>query len=125
MINLDTLGLQSIIITGESEKALACQTAKIATLLKIPARIQSSSNITGDWAPFVRAGISTVGLHSATKRTIKRIHQRRDRAGNVNLRLLKDAYLVGLNLISLVSGGQLSLGQLSHDQLSAKEERSD
>jgi Iap family predicted aminopeptidase len=117
MINLDTLGLQSMIITGESDRALACQTATIARSLKIPASIQSSSKITGDWEPFVKAGIPAVGLHSVTKHTIKRIHHRRDRAGNVDLRLLEDAYQIALNLISLVSGGQLPLGRLSDDRL--------
>ncbi|MGK0473757.1 MAG: hypothetical protein ACJAR0_004253 [Candidatus Azotimanducaceae bacterium] len=99
MINLDTLGLQSMIIAGEPDRALACQTAAIAKALEIPAKIQSSSEITGDWEPFMKVNIPAVGLHSVTKKTIKRIHHRRDRAGNADLKLLEDAYQVALNLI--------------------------
>lgn len=117
MINLDTLGLQSMIIAGESDRALACQTAKIASLLKIPASIQSSSDITGDWEPFMQAGIPAVGLHSVTKTTIKRIHHRRDRAGNVDFKFLEDAYQIALNLIKLLAGDHLSQAQLPDSQL--------
>ncbi|MFT5562999.1 MAG: hypothetical protein ACI9Z9_002884 [Litorivivens sp.] len=86
-------------IAGESDRALACQTAAIAKALEIPAKIQSSSEITGDWEPFMKVNIPAVGLHSVTKKTIKRIHHRRDRAGNADLKLLEDAYQVALNLI--------------------------
>ena len=103
MINLDTLGLQSMVIAAESDRALACQTSKIASALEIPASIQSLSKVTGDWAPFMKANIPAVGLHSVTRKTIRRIHHRRDRAGNVDLRLLEDAYQVALNLIMRVT----------------------
>jgi len=69
--------------------------------VEIPNSIQSSRDIPGHCEPFLKANIPAVGLHSVTKKTIKRIHHHRDGAGNVDLKLLEDSYQVALNLITL------------------------
>lgn len=99
MLNLDTLGLQSTIIAKESDAELACEATAIAEALEYPIRQRSWSKITGDWEPFIRKGIPALSLHSVDGKTIRRIHHRKDRAGNVDLVYLEHAYWITLNLI--------------------------
>ena len=99
MVNLDTLGLQSLIIAGESDPLIACKTLLIAKTLGISAVVKSWRDITGDWEVFAKAGIPVVSLQSVDTKTIKRIHHRRDRAGNADLELISEAFQVAANLV--------------------------
>lgn len=99
MINLDTLGLQATIIAGESDALLACKARAIAESLQFPFSQKSWSDITGDWEPFIKNNVPALSLHSVDRRTIKRIHNRRDRTGNVDIGYLENAYWLSLNLI--------------------------
>lgn len=103
MVNLDTLGLGPMIISGESNRDLACLTGAIAKRLNLPDTITTWSNITGDFEPFLKVGVPAIGLHSVNANNIRRIHHRRDRRGNVDLKLLGDAYRITEQLIGFLA----------------------
>ena len=111
MVNLDTLGLRPMIISGESDEYLTCITSRIAEHLSVSVTVRNWSKITGDYEPFLLQGIPAIGLHSVDPTTIKRIHQRRDRRGNVDMELLKDAYRLTEKLIERLAETGLPLSE--------------
>ena len=99
MLNLDSIGLGELIIDTQSDSNLRCQAQEIARSLKINSRAKPAKGIKGDWHVFDKAGIPAVGLHSISRQTIGRIHNKQDRAGNVDVQLLKKAFLLAKYLI--------------------------
>lgn len=110
MVNLDTIGLQRLIIGGESDPALACQALNIAEALGVETRVKSWHKITGDWERFARAGIPVLSMHSVDRSTVKQIHSRRDKAGNVDLGLLAEAYQVAANVLAQIANSNKERG---------------
>ncbi len=99
MVNLDTLGLTDIIIDSGSDETLSCQTRDIARQLGTNLNSQRWRAVSSDWERFEAAGIPAIGLHSVNKRTVRRIHHKRDKAGNVDLKRLAEAYQPTRHLI--------------------------
>ena len=99
MINLDTIGLGSLVVDGGSDSVLMCQAECIAEQLGYPITVQTWREVSSDWERFAKKGIPAIGIHSVTKRTVRRIHHRRDKAGNVDLDRLHEALKLAKNLI--------------------------
>ena len=100
MINVDTLGLRSLLIDDRSSRHLRCLAANTATALAVDYDFSGFADITGDWQPFKAKGIPVLNLHSVDRGTIRRIHSRRDRPGNVELSYLQQVYELVLNIIT-------------------------
>ena len=99
MINIDTIGLKPVVIDEQSAAGIGCLAKNTARALQIEFSQSSWDAITGDWEPFAKLSIPVLSLHSVDARTIKRIHSRRDKSGNVDEDLLQDAYRLVLNVI--------------------------
>ncbi|HIG43502.1 MAG: M28 family peptidase [bacterium] len=99
MINIDTIGLKPVVIDEHSTAGLGCLARNTARALQIEFSQSSWDAITGDWEPFAKQNIPVLNLHSVDARTIKRIHSRRDKSGNVDEDLMQDAYHLVLNVI--------------------------
>ncbi len=99
MINLDTIGLTDLVIAGRSDPTLACQVEMIAKQMSIKVSRKYWKDISSDWERFADKDIPAVGLHSVTRQTLRRIHHRRDKPGNVSLRHMGDAYVLATGLI--------------------------
>lgn len=99
MINLDTIGLTDLVIAGRSDPRLACQVEKIAKQMPIKVSRKYWKDISSDWERFADKDIPAVGLHSVTRQTLRRIHHRRDKPGNVSLKHMADAYVLAIGLL--------------------------
>jgi Iap family predicted aminopeptidase len=98
MINVDTIGLGPLIIDTRSSLDLGCLAQETADILGL--RYLRSGYLTaGDWKPFKDQDIPVLNLHSVDRRTIRRIHSRRDRAGNADMSYLSEAYRLVLNVL--------------------------
>lgn len=100
MINIDTIGLRSLLIDKKSAPQLRCLTQAIAESLGYEYDFSNWSLLTGDAQPFLDRDIPVLNIHSVDRKTIGQIHGRRDRAGNVDRRLLDEAYRLVLNVIA-------------------------
>lgn len=114
MINLDTIGLTDLIIDRDSDPKLACQAKSLAAQLDIPVRTQFWRELSSDWQRFAAKGIPAIGFHSVTKRTLSRIHHRRDKAGNVDIEHLQNAFVLTIGLIDQAAGGNNEVNSASH-----------
>lgn len=103
MLNLDTIGLGDLVMSGGSDETLVCQVEEIAHRLDIPIGTQFWRDITSDWERFADRDIPAVGLHSVTLRNMRRIHHRRDKPGNVSLTHMANAYRVATIFIQQYS----------------------
>lgn len=99
MINLDTIGLTDLVIDGKSDDTLACQVQAIASEMSIKVTRKYWKDISSDWERFADEDIPAVGLHSVTRKTLRRIHHRRDKPGNVSLDHMDKAYRLATALI--------------------------
>ena len=99
MINLDTIGLTDLIIDGGSDANLSCRAREIARQLDIVVNQQRWRALSSDWERFEKAGIPAIGIHSVNKRTVRRIHHKRDKAGNVDLKRMSEAYVLIRHLV--------------------------
>ena len=99
MINLDTIGLGPLIVSSKSDPELKCLTNKIADHLGVSIESKYWKKLSGDWKMFDRKNIPAINLHSVDRVTIRRIHHRRDKPGNVNLERLGETYRLAHHLI--------------------------
>lgn len=104
MINLDTIGLRSLIIGAESSEEIRCNAEQLASTLNIPYEVRRWTAIEGDWKVFKRLGVETLSLHSVDEQTIKKIHSKKDRPGVVKTSYLEAAYQLTANLIADLAG---------------------
>ncbi len=99
MLNLDTIGLTDLIIDEASDPDLSCQLQAIAATLNIPISTQRWRAVSSDWERFQAAGIPAIGIHSVNKRTVRNIHHKRDKAGNVDMAHMDNAYRLARHFI--------------------------
>ena len=100
MVNLDTIGLRELIVSSKSDPKLICLTKSIADNLGMELTERKWKKLGGDWEVFDKKGIPAVNLHSVDRTTIRRIHHRRDKPGNVDLSKLAAAYKLADQLVS-------------------------
>ena len=103
MINLDTFGLGPLVIDRRSTPGLVCLASQTAEAMGVDYSYSNLRDITGDWAPFKQHGVAVLNINSITPKTIRRIHNRRDKVGNVDLSRLHEAYRLYVNLINNLS----------------------
>ena len=103
MINIDTLGLGPIVVDKRSDESLNCLATNIAGELGIDVEFSNWDDITGDWEPFKQQGIPVLNLSSINRKTIHRIHNQRDREGNVDPRLMHEALQIFIAVIENIN----------------------
>jgi hypothetical protein len=81
MVNLDTLGLGATNVEVRvSSRRLLCYFEAAMGLLAVPARAVDADRVgTSDFAPFRRAGIPVLSVHSITQQTLSVLHSDEDR----------------------------------------------
>ena len=99
MINIDTIGLRSLLIDRKSDPVLSCKAQAISNSLGHEFGFSSWRMLTGDSEIFIAKGIPVLNIHSVDRQTIRRIHNRRDRPGNVEIRYLEETFNLLLNLL--------------------------
>ncbi len=98
MINVDTVGLDTVKIDSRSDEQLKCLTASLASELGLKLDIVSLPTITGDWEPFRRHGIPVLSIHSLDRRSLNIVHNRKDSIRAISMERLEDAWSLLLNL---------------------------
>jgi hypothetical protein len=99
MINLDTLGLSTTKVERKtSDPELLCLLLRSVLLLDSPVALINADGVgTSDFAPFKKAGIPVLSIHSITQKTFKVLHSAQDELAVID----RDAYYETYRLISV------------------------
>ena len=92
--------IRELIVSAKSDPKLIGLTKSIADNLGMELTERKWKKLGGDWKVFDKKGIPAVNLHSVDRTTIRRIHHRRDKPGNVDLSKLAAAYKLADQLVS-------------------------
>ena len=98
MINVDTLGMGSVRIDSRSDTHLKCIAKDLANRIGIKMSSASLPGTTGDWEPFKRQGVSVLNIHSLDRRSMRKVHTRKDSARAISDDGMQDAWLFLFNL---------------------------
>lgn len=98
MINVDTLGMGIVRVDSRSDRHLSCIAKDLARRVGIKLSPISLPGMTGDWEPFRRLGISVLNIHSLDRRSLGKVHTRKDTRRAVSSDRMQDAWLFLFNL---------------------------
>lgn len=85
MVNLDTLGMSSLLIDPRSSASLTRKMRCVAEQTGLPAGLSGSySWLSGDWEAFREIGVPFINLHSLSQSRMRVIHSNRDSMRAVN-----------------------------------------
>ena len=98
MINVDTLGMDTVRVDSRSDRRLKCIAKDLANRIGIKLSTASLPGTGGDWEPFKRRGISVLNIHSMDSRSMRKVHTRKDTERSVSTASMQDAWLFLLNL---------------------------
>ncbi len=99
MINLDTLGIDTLKLDVNSQPELQCIAQAVSSSLGSELTVSYIRDITGDWQPFRSSGVPVLAFHALNKDLLKRLHGPADRRELINDKLLSEAYDVILNTV--------------------------
>lgn len=99
MVNLDTLGLGSVKVEKRaSDPELLCYMLGSMLLLDAPVGLMNADRVgTSDFAPFRKAGIPAISIHSITQDTLHVLHTESDRLSALD----RDAYYETYRVVAL------------------------
>jgi Iap family predicted aminopeptidase len=99
MINLDTLGLGTTKVERKaSDPRLLCFLLRSVLLLESPVELVNADGVgTSDYAPFKKAGVPVVSIHSIDQDTLDTLHSAKDTLVAID----RDAYYETYRLISV------------------------
>ena len=98
MINIGTIGTDTVAIDRRSDDQLACLAQSVATALGVEYRDTLLRETVSDWEPFQKADIPVLSLNSLSRMQIHKLHTRRDRLTLLREARMDDAWQVLVNL---------------------------
>ncbi|MDA0977684.1 MAG: M28 family peptidase [Proteobacteria bacterium] len=102
MVNIDTIGLDSLAVDRRGDHSLNCLAESLAVTQGEELRQTRIRDMTGDWVPFRYAGVPVISFHSLKAGDMSSLHTFRDRESLLNRSLLESSYQVIAQTLSAI-----------------------